>query len=200
MIVCVCSPLMYIIFRYTKIFSVLLLAICYITGVFIPFSGFSVMAFLFFGFGSYCRMNSIDTTKLTYDYRIVIYVVTFILWVVCTMLNGHNTELGDIVYPFYVMLGVMATINLATYLVVNKVIGMPEFLSKASFFVYLLHTIMVNSLVAIILHKLFGETNVILMLLCYLLVPIITILICLTVYYLLNRYSQSFCKLLTGNR
>lgn len=200
MIVCICSPLLFILFKLLNVIGVLLLALCYITGVFVPVSGFSIMSFLFFGIGAYCRMNRIDTTRITFNYRKAIYVVAVILWAVCTMLNGHNTKQGDIVYPFYVMVGVMATINYATYLVDKRKAYMPEFLSKASFFIYLLHTIMVISIVTRCSLMIFGETNPLLMTLSYLFVPIATLAICLLVYFILNKYTPCILKVLTGDR
>ena len=123
-----------------------------------------------------------------------------ILWIVCTMLNGHNTKLGDMVYPFYVIAGVMATINIATYLEGNEKVRMPELFSKASFFIYLLHTILVISIVTTVASKLFGETNPLLMTFSYLFVPITTVVICLLIYYFLNKYTPGILRVLTGDR
>ena len=200
MVVCVCSPLLFILFRFTRAVGVILLTVLYITGVFVPVSGFSIMAFLFFGMGAYCRMNGIDTTKSTYRYRKLIYVVTIILWVVCTMLNGHNTKPGNIVYPFYVIVGCMSTINIATFFVEKRKIKMPEFFSKASFFIYLLHTIWVISIVTNVACKIFGETNPLLLTVNYLLVPIVTIAICLLAYCILNKLAPALLHVLTGDR
>lgn len=200
MIVSVCSPLLYLLFRKTRGLGVLLLVTCYITGVFIPLSGFSIMAFMFFGIGGYCRINKMDTTKVTYNLRYYIYFVVVILWMVCTVLNGHNTKTGDIIYPFYVIVGCMATINIATNFVKNNKVKMPTILSNSSFFIYLLHNIMVISIVTMIVQKIFCETKVILQIFSYLLVPIVTVFICFVIYYLLNKYTPSLYKILVGNR
>ncbi len=200
MVVSVCSPLLFMLFKYTRILGVMLLTICYITAVFVPIPGFSIMAFLFFGVGGYCRMNGIDVTKVTFDYRKLIYMVAIILWIVCTMFNGHNTKQGDIVYPFYVIFGCMAIINLATYFVDKKKAVASEFLSKASFFIYLLHTILVIRVVTKVSVVIFGETNPLLMTMSYLFVPITTVAICLWVYSILNKYTLALLKVLTGDR
>lgn len=200
MVVCVCSPLLFCLFRYMRSWGLAILVMCYITGVFIPIPGLSIMACLFFGLGGYCRMNSLDTTEITYRYRKIIYAVAAILWMACTMLNGHNTKLGDVIYPFYVMAGVMATINLATFLVSKKKVIMPELLSKSSFFIYLLHTILVISIATKVALLIFGEANPLLMTIRYLFVPIMTVAICLLVYIILNKYIPTLLKVLTGDR
>lgn len=200
MVVCVCSPLLFFLFKYTRIIGVVLLTLCYTTGVFFSVPGFSIMAFMFFGVGACLRMNGIDTTKLSYNYRKVIYAVTVILWIVCTMFNGHNTKQGDLIYPFYVIFGCLTTINIATYLVDKKKVIIPELFSNASFFIYLLHTILVISIVNKVAYILFGETNPILMTLSYLFVPVATVAICLLAYYILNKFTPKLLKVLTGDR
>lgn len=200
MIVSVCSPLLYLLLRKIRELGVFLLVACYITGVFIPFPGFSIMAFMFFGIGGYCRINRIDVTMLTYNYRYYIYIVAAILWIVCTLFNGHNTKTGDMIYPFYVIVGCMAMINIATHFVKNNKVRIPVILSNSSFFIYLLHSIMVISIVMMVVQKIFGETNVILQTFSYLLVPIVTVFICFVIYYLLNKYTPFLCKILVGNR
>lgn len=200
MIVCICSPMLYYLFRITKVWGLLLLVICYITGVFIPLSGFSIMAFMFFGLGGYYRINIIDTTKVTYNLRYYIYIVAAILWIVCTMFNGHNTKTGNMIYPFYVIVGCMAIINIATHFVKNNKVKMPAILSNSSFFIYLLHCNIVIGVATTIVWSLFDKTNVVLLLLGYLLIPIITVFMCFAIYYLLNKYTPFLCKILVGNR
>ena len=199
-VACISSPLLYLLFRLTRKWGILLLIICYISGVFITFPGFSVMAFMFFGIGGYCRINKINVTMVTYNLRYHIYIVAAILWIVCTMFNGHNTKTGDMIYPFYVIVGCMATINIATYFVNNNKIRIPVVLSKSSFFIYLLHCNMVVGIVATVVWRLLDETNVILLVLGYLLIPLFTVFICFAIYLLLNKYTPFLCKILAGNR
>lgn len=200
MVVVLCSPALYYIFKKLKGWGVLLLSVCYISGVFICIPGFSANAFLFFGAGAFFKMNNIDMTILTYKYRYILYTMAFILWGVCTYFNGHNTPEGNYIYPFFVIVGCMALMNLSSSIVEKNILKMPNIFSKASFFIYLLHTVMVIKLVSKISYKIFGDTNPLLMTISYLFVPITTVIICLTTYYILNKFTPSLCKLLTGNR
>ena len=182
MIVVLCSPIIHVFFRHLKIVGVIILVCCYVTGVFIKIPGFSDMAFLFFGTGAYMKMNSINPTEKWYHYRIPIFGIAFLLWIVCTIFDGHNTKEGDIIYPFFVIIGFVATLNLATCIVDKNILRMPVFLSKASFFIYLSHTILVI--------KVFNKLSQM----------ILTIVFCLSVYYVLNKYIPSLCNVLTGER
>jgi len=200
MVVTVCSPLLYILFKKLKSWGLLILMLCYISGVFINKPGFSATAFLFFGAGACFRINNIDVTKITNRCCKAIYLMAVVLWIACTMLNGHETAEGDLVYPFYVMIGCMALLNLATYIVDKGLIRIPQLCSKGSFFIYLLHTVVVISLAKSIAFKVFGATNPLLMAIGYLSVPIMTVSICLCIYYILNIYTPSLCRFLSGGR
>ena len=177
-----------------------MLALCYISGVFINKPGFSTTAFLFFGAGSYFKMNNIDVTKFSYRYRKAIYLLTFVLWIACTMLNGHEMKEGDLIYPFYVITGCMALLNLSAYIVNRDLIRTPQLCSKGAFFIYLLHTIMVLRIAKAVALRLFGDTSPLLMTIGYLSVPVMTVAVCLIVYYVLNKYTPSLCKILVGGR
>lgn len=200
MIVVICSPILHYYFRKLKLFGLFLLFFCYISGVFIPIRGFSSMAFLFYGLGAYFCINRIDVTKFTYKYRKFIYMIAFLLWMLCTLLNGHNTPQGDIVYPFWVLIGGLALFNLSTLIVSRGLINIPQQFVKGAFFIYLLHTIKINGIVSWLFINIFGETNPILLTISYFLVPITTVTICLVIYFMLNKYIPSLCRILTGNR
>lgn len=200
MVVCVFSPFFYFFFRKLKIYGVFILIACYISGVFINKPGFSAMAFLFFGAGAFFKMNYIDVSYLSYRYRYLIYSVASILGVACTMLNGHNTSVGNIVYPFFVILGSLALLNLSASIVKKGWLKMPALFSKSSFFIYLLHSILIIRFVSAISLKMFGESNPMLLTIRFLFIPITTVGICVAIYYLLNRFLPSLCKVLTGGR
>ena len=96
MVVSVCSPLLYFIFKKIKTWSLVLLIICYISGIFIHVPGFSIMAFLYFGIGSYMKIFGYDPTMALYKFRYPIYVIAIGLLLVVTLLNGHNTKIGNL--------------------------------------------------------------------------------------------------------
>jgi surface polysaccharide O-acyltransferase-like enzyme len=200
MVVCLASPILYAIFNKIKILGLALLLVCYVSGLFINKPGFSATAFLFFGAGAYFRMNNIDVTRFAYKYRSFVYVLAAFLWIICTVLNGHNTTEGDFVYPFYIIVGSIALLNLSTFIVRNDILNIPTLLIKSSFFVYLLHPIKVINIVLAMSEKVFGGTNPILMTIGYLLVPVVVVGICVLIYYLMDKFTPRLCKVLTGAR
>ncbi len=200
MVVCLCSPIFYFVFCKIRIVGLFLLLICYVSGIFINKPGFSAMAFLFFGAGAYFRINNIDMTRFSYHYRNYIYILAIFLCLTCSLLNGHNTLEGNVIYPFYVILGSIALLNISAFIVKKEILPISPFFVKSSFFVYLIHPIMIVSIVSSSMQKIFGESNPIFLTIGYLVVPIAVVTICISIYYLLNKFTPRLCKFLTGNR
>lgn len=199
-VACVFSPFFYFFFKKLKIYGLLILAMSYISGIFVNVPGFSAMTFLFFGAGAYFKMNRVDVTLFSYKYHVLFYIIASILGGVCTMLNGHNTATGQVVYPFFVIFGSLALLNLSASIVKKGWIKMPVLFSKSSFFIYLLHSILVIKFVSAIYLKVFGESNPLLLTISFLFVPITTVAVCITIYWMISKFSPSLCKILTGNR
>ena len=199
MVVIICSPILYYMFKKLKFWGLLLLLFCYVSGVFLNNPGFSATAFFFFGAGAYFKINN-NMTTILYSCNKAIYPLAFILWIACTLLNGHETKEGDLIYPFYVIVGCIALLNLSTYIVDKGFIKIPELCTKGAFFIYLLHTIVIISVAKVIALRVFGDTNPFLMTIGYLSVPVMTVTACLVLYYVLNKFFPSVCKNLMGGR
>ena len=191
-----CSPFLYLLFRRLGRYGLFLLALCYVSGVFINIPGFSTVAFFFFGMGAFFRLYDMDITQITYNYRKIIYVQAITLLLVCTIVDGHNTHIGNIVYPFYIIIGFFALMNLATYIVEKRRSPVIPLLSKGSFFIYLSHKV----LVVPITMKIVGSRLLGSQLLAYFVVPVFSIAICLLVYICFNKLMPHLCAVLTGNR
>lgn len=200
MVVMVFSPILYCLLKYTKIIGVLFLSVCYIMGLGIGVPGVSTTAFFFFGSGAYFKLNKIDVTEFAYKYRYIILILALVLWIACTAYNGHNTKMGDYIYPFYVILGGAAVLQSASYIVKNNKLTMSPVLSKSSFFIYLAHLLIFVKVCKKLVSYIVVDGNPLSMSFCYLLVPVLTVLSCLVTYYLLNRYLPRLCAVLTGER
>ena len=202
MVVVICSPVLYFLFDKAKKWGILLLLVCYLSGVFINVPGFSTTAFLFFGLGGYFKINDIDPIQVMYKYRYYAFIIALITWISCTLWNGHETEIGNLIYPFYVLSGSVTTINLAGYMVRNNLMSFlcHPLLSKGAFFIYLSHTLFFIEFYTKVSLFCFGEDNPFLLIISYLIVPVLTILTCLLLYFILKMVFPSICSILTGER
>lgn len=200
MVVNICAPIIYFLLKRLKVLFMVLLAGCFVSGVFVNIPGFSATAFLFYSMGSYCRLSNINKIHFEKHNRLVLYLLTIILWLLCTVFDGHNTPQGDIIYPFFVFLGCLTLLNISYTIVEKGRIKIPAFFSKSSFFIYLIHKIAVLNFIQGLAVLIFGESNPILLTVSYIFVPIATVALCMFLFILLNKISPSICSVLTGNR
>jgi len=199
MVVMVLSPVLYYLFKYTKIYGLAILFICYISLIGVKVPGFSTTALFFFGAGAFFNLNQIDTTQFTLKYKRAIYILAIILWIIVTRYDGHNTYIGNIVYPFYIIIGSLAMFNLATTCVKNCWV-FPKLLTQSTFFIYLSHTIIITGTCRSVTAKIFGENNPFSLSIAYFLSPLLAIAICVIIYWLLKRFLPKVCAVLTGER
>ena len=199
MITMVLSPILYYLFKYARIGGLALLFFSYISLVGIKVPGFSTTALFFFGSGAYFNLNKIDPTQFTLKYKNYIYGLAIILWLIVARFDGHNTPIGNPIYPFYIITGSIAMFNLATSFVKSGRL-FPRLLTQSTFFVYLAHTIMITGISSSVMGKIFGTENVLALSISYFLAPILTVTICVVFYWILKRFLPKFCGILTGER
>ena len=199
MVTMVLSPILYYLFKYARIWGLALLFFSYISLVGIKVPGFSTTALFFFGTGAYFNLNKIDPTQCTWKYKNFFYGLAIILWLIVARFDGHNTPLGNLLYPFYIIMGSIAMFNLATSFVKSGRL-LPRLLTQSTFFVYLAHTIMITGVSSSVMRKIFGEENVLSLSISYLLAPILTVTICVVSYWILKKYLPKLCGIMTGER
>lgn len=200
MVCCIISPVFYWLFKKTRVVGLLLLLFGYITGLGLGYWGLTCHAYMFFGLGAFCNIQKIDVTKITYKWRSVLYVMSILLWIVTTLFNGHNTLIGDYIYPFWVLIGSIAFFNLAVQLCSRGKLEMPSVLTKSSFFIYVFHTIFIVTFSNTIIGLVFGTSSPGLLAIGFVISPFLTTTICFGVYLLLNRIIPKTTRVLTGDR
>lgn len=105
-----------------------------------------------------------------------------------------------LVYPFYIIAGVVAIVNLASTLLQKDMVRLHPFLSQASFFIYASHTLLILGKANGIMGKLIPAELSALLAVRYLLTPCLAVAACLCLYALLRRYAPGLLKVLMGNR
>ena len=198
MVCCIASPLFYWLFKKARLWGLLMILFGYITGIGLGYWGLTCEAYMFFGLGAFCNIQKIDVTRITYRWRYVFYIAALALWIITTMYNGHNTVTGDRIYPFWILIGCVAFFNLAVS--ICRKIAIPAVLTRSSFFVYVLHTIYIVSISNFIMGLIFGTTSPGLMTIGYILSPLLTTVICVSLYLLLIRFTPRTLGILTGER
>lgn len=195
----VLSPLFYLFFRYLKVYGLFMLVVLYLSGWENNVPGLSMSAFMFFGTGAYMGIYKKNILRFCSKYRYSAAVIALLTLCCATMCNGR--EWHTYLVRIYVLSGIVTAFNLMDRLI-NKETWKNLFcsLSATVFFIYAAHEIyIINWTKGFFSRTPLADSGGGL-LLSYLLIPFITLGVCLGLYFLLNRMAPRTLALLIGGR
>ena len=114
--------------------------------------------------------------------------------------DGRYTDVGNILYPFWVFVLMVSYINIAAAIVSRGWLRQPASMPKSSFFIYCLHAMLVMGYCGSFMMKLIPSDNWFLASVRYMLVPLLCVAVCYAIYMIMNRYTPKLLAVLTGNR
>lgn len=187
-IVLAITPCIYWSIKRCKNLLVLLLIGCYVSGVWIPLSTPCIDAVLFFSIGGSIAISNKDLMVLMSKCKIVSFIFSGLLLPFMIFYNGHNTDVGNIIYPFFVLAMCGTMINIVAIAEKKVQLSILKKYSDTTFFVFASHVFLlkyVKSVVHFITDKLsFG-------ILCdiieYVITPLFTVCFCIIACRLVQR-------------
>lgn len=205
MVVTLFAPLLYFLFKKTRVWGILLLMFCYISKIWPQIHGFSIEAFFFFGMGLYISMNRLTLIGVAERLKIPAIIITFFTFFICLYYGGNKTPEGRLIFPVFAVSCIWIYILIAKFITELKGFELAPLLAKSTFFIYLFHACPIAHISSVM-----AKTNTIIYtfvhnisapwILYYLISPFVIVAICLAVYYVLQRWSPTLCSLLTGSR
>ena len=201
-VVVILTPIIYYLIKQFRHWTILLLCCCYITGIWPYIHGLSTTAIFFFSFGAYFSIHDKNMIYEAYCHRNLLYILCIPLLLLTFFFDGYNTNIGQYIYPFYVIIGVLVAVILATKLTMENKMEYSKRMSKMTFFVYAAHGVFGLNLAGMLLRHLVPmyNTNWIAMIVFYILKPVLTIIICCIVYKIMKKNYPKMLECLTGNR
>lgn len=203
MICIILTPLIYCIIKKMKVSFLIILCLAYISNIwpniFIK-AGCSITALFFFSTGAFFAIQNKNIIEEFKKVTIYSYIFALSFGFAAAIFGGTSTYIGKLLLPFYIIFGVIAIFNIATFLIKNEYIKVNKFLAKSSFFIYCLHGLLILRFSNYIVNKIIPFNTTILEIIKYFMVPILTVCICLCIYYLLKRYFPKLLNILTGDR
>ena len=201
MVVTLFAPVLYLIFKKTKMWGLLILMFCYISKIWPQIHGFSIEAFFFFGLGLYISIYGRTLVDVANHLLIPALIISFFSFFICLYYGGIITAEGRLFFPIFASSSIWVYIYFAEYLTRIKSLELHPLLSKGTFFIYLFHACPIAYFGSVM-----AQTNIIIhrmpvpWLLQYLLSPFMIIAVCILFFYFLQRWMPYFCSLMTGNR
>jgi surface polysaccharide O-acyltransferase-like enzyme len=196
------TPFIYYFIQRTKLFGIILIGLLYYFQLGFEILNYNlnqlIAAVFFFSVGGYFSLNS---KNIILEFR-KIKNLSFALSSVFLVLSIYffQTEIFRFILPIYIIFGIISIFNLTSVLIENKKFKDNDFLSNASFFIYLSHTILILSISRNILDKIIVTNDFLSLSIKYVLTPFICVSFCIFLYWLLSKYFKRFTFYLTGGK
>jgi len=199
------SPIIYHFVKYTKIWGLGVLFFFFYTKIWIEIPGYSsrffLTAFFFFSMGAYFGINRKNLVISLRKYQVVWLILAFITLGLSAFFQYN---LKKFVHPIFILSGVISAVNITSFFMERGKLQVRETLSKASFFIYCTHYILIlrciQKIFAISFRKVFGTLNTIYAFVAYFIVPFVCAGVTICIYLLMKRFTPRILNLLTGNR
>ncbi len=205
MVVVLLTPIIYYLIKKCKLLPIIILAICYVSGVWLQIPGFTVTTFFWFSLGAFFSINHKNMIETIFRWRMFLYIVCFCTLLPLIWFNGIKGDgittnvIAQSLYPFFVIAASGSVISIAKVLVQKGIVRIYPHLARASFFIFLSH-MFVLGYVSKIIDKCLPFDNYPLMMVKYLAVPMIAVFVCLAIYRILDRIFPNILLFITGSR
>lgn len=205
MVVVLLTPIIYNLIKRLNFIPIILLGLCYISGIWIQIPGFTITTFFWFSLGAYFSIKGKNMIASIYKWRIPSYIVCICTLLPLIWLNGRKGNgitvniIGQTLYPFYVIASSLSIISIATTLIQKGKVKVYPHLAKVSFFVFLSH-VFVLGYISNIINKCLPIDYGLIMIAKYLITPIATVVVCLLIYSFLDKFLPRFLAFITGSR
>ena len=193
------SPLFYLLFKYARVWGLLLLALAYLLVWESGTPGFGSTAILFFGAGAFLGMEKYDLTDIVAGYRHYILLVAILLLGAATYFSaGAQYEYW---IRAFVIFGVLSWIGLGNQIVQHAKLrkGLRD-LSSSVFFIYAVHEIYIINWLKGGFSRLAFTDQGWGKLIAYFAIPVMCLLVCLALYRLFKTFLPAVLAALTGGR
>ena len=206
MIMVIFSPLLFWLIKKCNYWFVVGCALCwFLSSLFLPNGSYISLyakqlftALFFFAWGTFFSVNK---KNLVISFRRLHYLpIVYIAIVIADMLTKEMAY-NVYIHKLGILCGVISTVAIAAYLLDSGKLAVNQTLADSSFFVFAFHFLFIRELgkfTFFVLH--IPENNPYAMLTLYFAVPILSLIICVSLYLLLKRYTPRICGVLTGGR
>ena len=192
------SPLIFYFVKYTRYYGIVLLGILYYFKIWFITPGFSIEAIFFFSLGAYFSIHDKNIIKSLQKGKVFWLLLAVITMIISTYYDA--SKMKDYFLPLYVLSGVITAVNITSFLLEHKRIRVTDTLAKASFFVYATHMILILDWTGRLFDFVFKPEAAAVLIIRYFSVPLLSVSICLCLYFLMKRIAPGILSILTGNR
>ena len=191
MVLVLFAPLFYQLVKRFRWVPLAVVAVCHIANVWIPVSGFSASSTLWFLLGASFSVCGKDLVNVGLRWRkwggvVALSLLLPLVWLQATKVGCFDFS-KRLLATAYDLASIAAVLGFVEQGFQRSWLHPRPFLTKSSFFIYASHIFLLTPMMRYISH--IGE-NLPLQVFAYLLTPMATVLVCLALYFILNRLQM----------
>lgn len=191
------SPLIYILVKYFRWFSVFLLGVLWYFNWWFSLPGFSITAFFFFSAGACFSVWNCNFVVLPKPYLLLSAVFYSLLAVTCMFFREQPWI--NYIHSLSILTGIILAVSLSAHYIEREKWAVNTFLVGGTFFIYAFHG-MPLAFISKFTIKHLPISNDVTFLSIYFLSAVFIILLSLGIYYLLKKWFPRFLSMVTGGR
>ena len=204
MIVILFTPLIWWLIRHFNKTFIVVFGFLYIIDLWLPITGFSSKAFFLFSLGAWLSLTGKDLVSISQKKPLFVTTLTLLSLIVSAISLDKNNWLYCISSRIFILCAISTLFRIVSQAVLHKeeirTTGFISDLSKSSFFIYLIHTVLITDALNWILKPLIQSQNKIVLFLLLIASTLAVFLICHLIWLIMNRLSPNVLRVLTGNR
>lgn len=191
------SPLIYILVKYFRWFSVFVLGVLWYFNWWFSLPGFSIAAFFFFSAGAYFSVQNCNFVALLKPCLFSSAMFYSLLALVCIYFREQPWI--NFIHSLSILTGIVLAISLSVHFIERRMWTANTFLVGGAFFIYAFHGIPLGVILKYTL-KYLPVSNDMIFLSIYFLSAGFIILTSLGIYSLLKKWLPRFLSVVTGGR
>lgn len=191
------SPVIYFLIKKTDFFYLVTLSLLFILGIGLLTPGIASSSVLFYSIGSWFAIKKKNFVCDNASLNIIIGVTAFVLLIIDTYLWSKGVQIMAI-HRLFILLGVISLPSICGIVISKRNIKPIMILAESSFFIYVTHRFIItifNKYWVVIL-----PVNTISAIVAFLVIPLLTSLICFCIYISLRKIAPTFTAIITGGR
>lgn len=201
MVMIIISPIIYWMIKKFHVWYIVgLCVIWYLGNLIIPDGGYIHMLFtstFFFSWGSTCSIMSIDFVETMQKVRyLTILYIPIAIFDTLTLFTEYNIY----IHKLGILFGIIAVINIASQIVKSGKVTINHLLLNSTFFIFALHKLIIDDIAKFVFSLFHLPDSTLVMFTLYVVIPLITISVCVLLYKLIKQRLPFLCILLTGGR
>lgn len=156
-----------------------------------------VTALFFFSWGAYFSINKLNFVTIMMKYR---YVLLPYILIAIGDVATKGGPWNFLIHHLGIVLGIIAFVSVGASFIASGKAKVYPTLAKSSFFIFACHAIFMGLFGKCLFYLLGVPDNPWAMLMFYLIVPLLTTGICLSIYLLLRKFTPKFILYLSAGR